>query len=126
MPNLPFLVAALLVFTIGLAHSWIGERRLIGPLLSPEWRSGILAKSEFARRTLRFAWHITSLAWWGMGAALIVIAILPTDRSTVFFAAITGITFLITGLITLITSRGRHLAWPVFLTIAALCFAPLV
>jgi hypothetical protein len=33
-----------------------------------------------------------------------------------------AVTFLITGAITFAISRGRHLAWPVFLFIGGVCF----
>jgi hypothetical protein len=121
-----FLIAALLTVAIGIAHSWIGERLLIGPLLAPDRRSGILAASAFARNTLRFAWHVTSIAWWGLGAVLALLATSPLGAQGRLIIAAIGATFLITGLITLVASRGRHLAWPVFLAIAGLSWAPLV
>ena len=37
-------LAALLSIAIGIAHSWIGEKRLIGPLVSEQSRAGLLAK----------------------------------------------------------------------------------
>ena len=127
MTNATLLAAALLTFMIGAIHSWLGERRLLGPLLAPERRQGLLASSGFARRTLRFAWHLTTIAWWGIGAALIALAVSPPlDRQGRLVLGTIAATFLVTGIVTLVTSRGRHLAWPVFLAIAGLSVAPLL
>ena len=35
MTSISLLTAAFLLFAIGIVHSWLGERRLIGPLLAP-------------------------------------------------------------------------------------------
>jgi len=126
MINSSLILASVLIFGIGVVHSWLGERRLIGPLLAPDKRRGMLEKSRFARQTLRFAWHLTTLAWWGLGAVLIALAMSPLDGHVYSVSVIIGATFLITGLVTLLTSRGRHLAWPVFLAIAGLSVYPLV
>ena len=119
-------LAAILTVMIGLVHSWLGEVRLIGPLVSQNTRTGMLANSRFARRTLRFAWHLTTLAWWGFAAILIWLASSPVNEQSRATLMIISSLFLVTGLVTLITSRGRHLAWPVFWAIAGLCAAPLL
>lgn len=119
-------IAAILTFVIGIVHSWLGEVRLIGPLVSPKQRTGMLASSSFARQVLRFAWHLTTLAWWGFAAILAWLALSPLQDQSRTVLLVIGLTFLITSMVTLITSRGRHLAWPVFLTIAGLCVVPLL
>ncbi len=73
MLSTSLLLAAVLTFLVGAVHSWLGERKLIGPLLALEVASA---------------------------------------------------TFLVTGVIVLVTSRGRHLAWPVFLIIAVAAALP--
>lgn len=122
--NTALLTAALLTVFIGVVHSWLGERRLIGPLLAPGRRHGILEASAFARSTLRFAWHITTLAWFGLAGVLVALAGVPSGSLAAPIAMIVAATFAISGVITLVASRGRHLAWPVFLAIAALTMAP--
>lgn len=119
------LIAAVLAIALGVAHSWLGERRLIGPLLSSENRVGLLASSTFARNVLRFAWHITSIAWWGMGAALAVLATSNLDAQGKQAVVVLAATFLVTGLVIFAASRGRHLAWPVFVAIACLSVVPI-
>ena len=108
-------VAAVLSVFIGLVHSWLGERRLIGPLLAA--REGVL-QHKYARDVLRFAWHITTLAWWGIGAAFVAFAGVPAETGAHRALMALAGTMLITGLVILLTGRGRHWAWPVFLAIA--------
>lgn len=120
MSSFPLYAAAILTFAVGLVHSWLGERRLIGPLLAPDGQHGILARSGFARNVLRFAWHLTTIAWWAMGAVFVVLAASPIDGTARAVLGILATAMLVTGLLTLVVSRGRHLAWPVFLAIAGL------
>jgi hypothetical protein len=122
-PSLVF--AAALILFIGVVHSWLGERRLIGPLLAADYQTGPLAR-RFARDVFRFAWHITTLAWIGMGLVLAALALAPLDRPGRITAAIIGVVFVAHGLVVLIFSRGRHLAWPLFLAVGVLCFVPLL
>jgi len=126
MTSTPLAIAAVLAFAVGGVHSWLGEKRLLGPLLAPGHRHELLEKSAFARQVLRFAWHLTTIAWWGMGAALAAYAMVPVDPSARIVLPILAVTFLMTGVCILLISRGRHLAWPVFLTIAGLSLVPLL
>jgi peptidoglycan/LPS O-acetylase OafA/YrhL len=123
--SISLIAAALLTVIIGVAHSWIGEQRLIGPLLAPDNRQGILVH-RFARKVLRMAWHVTTLAWWGIAAVLAILALSPvTGQGRMVLLAI-GLMFLVSGLVSLFTLRGRHLSWPVFLAIGGLSLVPLV
>ena len=111
-------IAASLTIVIGVAHSWLGERYIITRL----FRRGDLPKlfggEAFTRNTLRFAWHVTSIAWWGFAAILVSMAGGPPAQQTL--GLIIGTTFLVHFAITLIASRGKHFAWPVFLAIGLL------
>ncbi|HEV2674486.1 MAG TPA: hypothetical protein VGV37_08090 [Aliidongia sp.] len=122
--EIALLVSAGLTVLLGIVHSGLGEARIIGPLLAPESRTGLLAKSAFARGILRFAWHLTSIAWWGMAAILAACALAVPALP----AALTAIsaTLAVSGLIVLAMSRGRHLAWPVFLAAAGLAALPIL
>lgn len=104
-------IAALLTFAVGLAHSVLGEKFILMRL--PE-------QAKFKTRTLRFAWHLTTVAWWGVGAMLVLASrgLLTTGNTLRAIAA----TMAVTAAIILVSSRGRHLAWPVFLAIAILSF----
>lgn len=107
-------VAALLLVAIGLAHSYLGERYVLIRLFRRDLPK-LFGDDVFTKRTLRFAWHITSVAWWGFAALLLTLGSSPHVSLRIISA-----TFFVTGAIALIASRGRHLSWIVFFTIAAL------
>jgi hypothetical protein len=128
IPTSPSLVAAaILTVLVGILHSWLGERRLIGPLLAPGQRSPLLDRSAFHRSVLRFAWHLTTVTWFAFAAVLLVLAAVPalaaTDRLVL---AIIAILFGGSGAFTSIMSRGRHISWPFFLAIGVLSAIPLL
>ncbi len=112
-------IAALLAVVVGVAHSVLGERYILTRLFRRDDLPALFGGPEFTKRTLRFAWHLTTVAWWGLAA---IIGLLAQDLiSFQRVATVLAATFLITGLITLVVSRGRHLAWPVFLCIGGIC-----
>ncbi len=118
--GLLYLVAALLVFSVGIAHSVLGERYILVRLFRRNDLPKLFGGTEFTIRTLRFAWHLTTIAWWGAAALFFAMAQAPLTSSLV--SSILGITFLVTALIILVASRGRHLAWPVFVAISVIAF----
>ena len=114
-----FIVAAIFAFGVGLAHSILGERYILIRLFRRPNLPQLLGGPEFTIRTLRFAWHLTTVAWWGFAAILILLA-----RQSVSMQSVSGVlavTFILTALVTAVASRGRHLAWPVFLVISLVC-----
>jgi hypothetical protein len=106
------LVCAAAIFAVitGLAHSILGERRLIGPLLGTA-APGIL-KSEPARRILRFAWHITTLSWVTQAAVLVILVTAPAQAQGRLATIVIGASFLLMALASIVISRGRHVGWP--------------
>lgn len=110
--------AAFLAVAIGVAHSWLGERYILMRLFRRDDLPKLFGGSEFTTRTLRFAWHITSIAWLGFAAILVLLA--EQQPTAEAIGIIIGVTFLIHSLVTLVASKGRHLAWPVFLAIGVL------
>jgi hypothetical protein len=117
-------LASLAILAVAATHSILGEIKLIGLLVAPATRAGLLAKSEFARQVLRFAWHLTTIAWIALAGELAVVASGSDARRGAL--VVCALAFLETGLVTFAASRGRHLAWPAFLLIAALSAAPLL
>ena len=108
----PILVlAALLALGIACSHSYLGEKYILIRLFRRENLPKIRGSDWFTKRTLRFAWHITSIAWIGMAAALLW-------EPRIAIAAAFGAS----ALLVLFASRGRHYAWIVFLAIAALAW----
>ena len=110
--------AAALVLAVGVAHSYLGERYILIRLFRREDLPRLFGSTAFTTRTLRFAWHITTVAWWGFAVLLVVLAHPPVSRSAI--GIVVGSTFLVHGFVALIASRGRHLSWPVFLAIGVL------
>ena len=118
--GLLYLLAALLCVALGLAHSYLGERFILIRLFRRADIPKLFGGTEFTIRTLRFAWHLTSVAWWGIGALFFLMARGPLSSSTV--ASVFAVVFLLSAGVTLIASRGRHLAWPVFLVVGLIAF----
>lgn len=106
--------AALLLIAIGIAHSYLGEKYILIRLLKRDVPP-IFGSDDFTRKTLRFAWHATTIAWWGFAALLF------SKFSTIQISLqIVSATFMLSSLIAIIGSKGRHLSWIVFGAIAAL------
>lgn len=111
-------IAAFLAVLVGVAHSYLGECYILIRLFRHKDLPKLFGGTEFTTRTLRFAWHITTIAWWGLAAILFQVALGNVSTSSVAFAI--GITFVATGIVTLAISRAKHLAWPVFLLIGCI------
>jgi protein-tyrosine-phosphatase len=106
------LLAAALVFAVGLAHSFLGEKYILMRLFRRQDLPKLLGDTTFTVRTLRFAWHLTTVAWWGFGAMLLLAARQQLDPAGTL--QVLAVTMLVTSITVLVASRGRHLAWPVF------------
>jgi hypothetical protein len=113
------LIAAVLVTLLAAAHSYLGERYILMRLFRRTDLPKLFGGSEFTTRTLRFAWHITSVAWLGLASLILVLAQSPGEAQVTHARLIAGV-FGISGLAALVGSRGRHLSWVVFFLIAAL------
>lgn len=111
-------LAAALVVALSLAHSWLGERYLLQRLFRRDDLPRLFGSADFTRRTLRFAWHVTSVAWLGLAAVLVVLARPPISANALGLAV--GLAFLVQGVVALVGSRGRHLSWPAFLAVGVL------
>lgn len=117
MPLLLYIAIALLVAT-GLAHSILGERYILTRLFRRADLPRLFGGTAFTTGTLRFCWHLLTLAWWGLGYLLLLIAYdaLTPARVLQGVAAVA----LLSALFPLILTRGRHLSWIVFIAVGAL------
>jgi hypothetical protein len=111
-------LAAALIVAVGLAHSYLGERYLLRRLFRRADLPKLFGDVAFTKNTLRFAWHITSIAWFGLAAIVVQMAHPPTAPATT--GLIVGICFLVQFAIALLGSRGKHLAWIAFLAVGVL------
>ena len=115
------LVAAALLVAISVAHSVLGERYILTRLFRRGPLPRLFGGESFTRRTLRFAWHITSVTWLGFAALLVHLSDAGPPASGAILRVV-ALTFGVTSVITLLASRGKHFAWPVFLAIALLAW----
>ncbi|PUA26784.1 MAG: hypothetical protein B0W54_23935 [Cellvibrio sp. 79] len=110
--------AAFLTVALGIAHSYLGEKYILIRLFRRENLPKIFGDQEFTKRTLRFAWHITTVAWIGFAALLVHAG--RADLTVPGTLRIVGVTAIVSGLFPLIFTRGRHLAWVVLFAIGGI------
>ncbi len=108
MWNFALLFAGMISILAGLIHSWLGERQLLGPVLAS------MAEGSTGRRVLRYAWHLTSLAWAAVGAVLVALALSPPDLLFFFVLLIVTVLLWLNGLASFLAGGVRHIGWPVF------------
>ena len=95
--------SAIAMIATAIIHSMAGEKRLIGPLL--QGTSEPLDDAQ-ARKVLRSAWHLTS------GFMILCAAMIAWPGTPVGLLRVVGGFWLILGLFSLITSKGKHVGWP--------------
>ena len=118
-PTDMLLLASALVFFTGLAHSYLGERYILIRLFRGQQVPKLFGGTAFTIGTLRFAWHLTTVVWWGLAYLLFVLATEGT-LSTQKTLTIIGITSLISAALPLYFTRGKHLSWVVFVWVGVL------
>jgi hypothetical protein len=96
------LVVVACLVALAVAHSVLGETGILRPLFAASW--SIDLPRWATERILRFAWHLTSIAW--LALAAIVAGGGP-------FVVVGGMALWSAGLV-FVMLRG-HLAWPLFL-----------
>ncbi len=119
MSSLALMFAATMTGVASVIHSWLGERQVIGPLLRPDQRSGLIAERPSTRRVLRLSWHLLSIAWLGLGAILVALALAPPELLGDLTLAIATAVFWLNGLTFFLALGIRHIAWPLFIAAAA-------
>lgn len=71
----PEVVSAICLVLLGVAHSVLGETAIIRPMLRADWAGGMARWA--LERIIRFAWHLTSVAWFALAAVVVGAAVLP-------------------------------------------------
>lgn len=108
------IAAALLIVLLGLAHSVLGERYILRRLFRRQDLPPLFGSDGFTTRTLRFAWHLTTVVWWGIAVLLLALGSGQVRGALI----VLGATSLASAVVAGLGSRGRHPAWFVFLLIA--------
>jgi|APSaa5957512535_1039671.scaffolds.fasta_scaffold71483_3 hypothetical protein len=113
------LISAVIIIVTAIIHSVVGEKLIISPTLKLDLPQ--IFKSDFlTKRTLRFAWHITSIVWIALAGIILTIAQNPLDTTGIFIIKIISLTFLMSGLISLVGAHGKHFSWYVFLAVSVI------
>ncbi len=114
-------IGSFLAVLIGVVHSFLGEKYILIRLFRKDNIPELLGSDWFTKRTLRFAWHLTTIAWWGFSAILFVSAS-PSQNTQKEVLLVTGFVFLISGIISAGFTKGKHVSWVVFWAIAGISF----
>jgi hypothetical protein len=118
--NTVLIISSSLAFLIGVAHSVLGEKYILQRLFRLSDLPQLLGSDWFTKRTLRFAWHLTTIAWWGYAG--IIISFSTTFSIKVSVLAMISSVFFVSSILSGMFSRDKHLAWIVFLIIAICTF----
>jgi hypothetical protein len=111
-------LAAALIFLTGVAHSYLGERYILVRLFRGADLPKLFGGTAFTTGTLRFAWHLTTVSWWGF-AYLAFVASQGSVSTDQVLSAI-GTVALVSAAFPLYFTKGRHLSWIVFLVVGSL------
>ncbi len=117
----PSLIAAVVIaVAIGVTHSYLGERYILMRLMRRDNLPKLFGDDRFTKRTLRWAWHATTLAWWGLGLVMLAVATGEPGGSGVRVLRAVSLTFAASTVLALVASRGKHLSWIAFLAISVI------
>lgn len=108
------IIASLLLVLCGVVHSILGEKYILIRLFKRDNLPHLFGSDQFTKGTLRFAWHITSLAWFGFAALLLL---LPDSQ---ILLVTVSVIFALSGVFSAYYTKGKHLSWLVFWMISAL------
>lgn len=106
-----------LIALLGIAHSILGEIYIVRPLLRQS-DPPILDGSRFLRAVVPFAWHLTTVLMVSIAGVLFGIGVGLSMQALVGWI---GATLIASGLLPLIYTRGRHLAWVVLFVAGGGC-----
>jgi len=110
-------IAALLLICLGLIHSYLGEKYILKRLFKRTNIPHLYGSDDFTKNTLRFAWHITSFAWFGI-AFVLAFETMPSNLLLYTMSLV----FLVSSFVSGYFSKGKHLSWLCFLAISFLTF----
>jgi len=112
------LLGSFLLIFIGFIHSYLGEKYILIRLFRRDNLPKLFGGDWFTKRVLRFAWHLTTLAWWGFAAILYFLSNPSENLRSDVLITIT-VVFAMSGIVSLLFSRGKHLSWLFFFGIAS-------
>ena len=110
-------IAGIILVAIGFIHSYLGERYILIRLFKRDNIPQLFGSDHFTKGTLRFCWHVLSLAAFGFAAILFHV---PSHTS--FSLATIGVVFTGSAALSFYFTKGKHLSWVAFLAVAILCW----
>lgn len=114
-------LAAAMLFTTGLLHSCLGERYILTRLFKRDSLPKLFGGTAFTSGTLRFVWHLTTVAWWGLGSIVLLSAHGALTNAQVL--RVIGVVAVVSGVFPLVFTWGKHLSWLVFFVVGGLLLA---
>ena len=112
------ILAATLMFAMGIAHSWLGERYILIRLFKRDGLPQLFGSTAFTIGTLRFVWHLTTVAWRGLAWPILIAAGGAVSKDQVL--GVIGVVALVSAAFPLYFTKGKHLSWLVFLLVGVL------
>ncbi len=113
------IIGSITMTALAILHSYAGEVRLLQPLLQRNDLPALDGSVAYTKVILRWAWHLTSLAWFGFAAVFLGLMQVSSEEWWIPLLILAGILAL-SGIIVLTVTRGRHPAW-VFFLVATIC-----
>lgn len=107
--------AASILLLTSVLHSVLGERFILQPLFRRNDLPTLFGDPVFVARTLRFVWHLFSIAFVGLAGILIAVAAQASDA--VLTGAVSAAAAA-SAVVTAAISRGRHFSWVAFAAVA--------
>jgi hypothetical protein len=117
-PSVVLYAAATLIVLLGIAHSYLGERYILMRLFKRDNLPKLFGGTAFTAGTLRFVWHLITVAWFGIAAVAVQASGATVDSRSVL--QVLSVMAFVSGLLPLYFTRGKHLSWAVFFAVAAL------
>ncbi len=121
--NVSFFIAGILCFILGIAHSILGELLIFHDKRNKGKLVPSRTKTVLKERHLRIiwaTWHLASVFGWCIGALIIKIAFTTDNLLMEFITKSVIYTMLISSVLVLIGTKGRHPGWIVLLLIGLL------
>lgn len=108
-------LAAGLLMALAIAHSYLGERYILVRLFKRDSIPQLFGSTFFTKATLRFVWHLLTLAWLGFA---VLMGFAADGRLTPVSALkVIGVTMLASSVLPLVISKGKHLSWVVLMAV---------
>ena len=99
----------------------LGERSILAPIFRLSDLPKLFGSTRYMRQILRLAWHVTSLAWFGLASIIGMLAHPPLNSRNVALAV--GTTAFVSLISVFVFTRGKHVAaWVLFLIISVIAF----